>query len=266
MIAVDIPETPLAAAAAELRCRNVPYAVATVIRTFGATAAKPGAKALLTADGSVAEGWIGGGCVRAALAEAAGRSVAAGQPELISISPEEFLQDKGVRAGQTVAGVRFARNGCPSNGSLDIFIEPVLPQPELVVLGASPVAEELRALAPGFHWNLQQSTDAPFDALQPGQRRMIVVATQGKDDAGQLRLAVDSEAEFRAFVGSQRKFDVLSQKLIAKGADAAILADVEAPAGLMIGAATPQEIALSIMARLTQIRRLRQSSDVVADA
>lgn len=232
-----------------------PYAIATVIRTVGATAAKPGARALILADGTISEGWIGGGCVRGAIARAAQSAIADGAPRLISIQPDEDLAAQGLSPGQTHDGRDIARNGCPSKGAMEIFVEPVLPRPELVILGASPVARALETLAAPFGFDIS-TADAAVPLPASNRARMIVVATQGTGDLDALRAALDSDAAYIGFVASRRKFATLSARLTE--ADPAALARVHAPAGLAINAVSPQEIALSILAQIIQIRRSGQ--------
>lgn len=241
----------LAATASELRAREEPFAFATIVRTAGPTAAKPGAKALLNAEGEVLSGWLGGGCTTGAVRRAAKAAIANGAPQLVSVAPEEVLNASGVSPGDTVAGQQFARNGCPSRGSVDIFIEPCLPAPELAILGTSPVAEALVALAPRFHWAL---TAAPSAGADPNAR-VVVVATQGQGDLAALKSALDAGARHIAFVGSGRKFAALAERLTAEGAAPEAVARIKAPAGLDIGAVTPEEIALSILAELVAVRR-----------
>ena len=154
MTPAEILSDELAEAAQSLRARQEPFAFATIVRTAGATAAKPGAKALLSADGTILQGWLGGGCTRSAVKRAALQALKDGTPQLVSVLPEDMLAEKGVAAGDQVEGTTFARNGCPSRGTVDIFIEPCLPTAQLVVLGASPVAQALSALAPQFHWSV----------------------------------------------------------------------------------------------------------------
>src|SRR5712692_9105743 len=125
---------------AEIKARGEPFALATVIRTVAATAAKAGAKAVILPDGTISEGWIGGGCARAAVLKAAREALADGKPRLLSVQPPDALQDQGIPAGEEHGGVRFAKNMCPSEGSMDIFVEPVLPRPQIVICGGSPVA------------------------------------------------------------------------------------------------------------------------------
>jgi xanthine dehydrogenase accessory factor len=262
-----------------LRATGEPFAIATIVRTVDATSAKPGAKAIVLADGTIAEGWIGGGCARSAVGKAGMAAISAGKPQFISLRPEELLAAEGVTAGEEREGVRFARNGCPSKGSMDIFVEPVLPRPRLVVFGAGPVAMALADLAGRF--DLHRVLAAPglgpgmaegvADQVQDGfaleaggaGQRFVVVATQGRGDEAGLRAALASSAGYVAFVGSRRKFAALAARLQADGVDEAALARVKAPAGLDIHAITPEEIALSILAEITMRRRAgeREESD-----
>lgn len=259
MTPAEFTDADIAEVAEDLRARGEAFAIATVIRTLGATAAKPGAKALLNAEGTILQGWIGGGCVRGALAKATKRAMDEGQPQLISLHPQDLLDEKGIEPGDNIDGVKFARNGCPSKGSMDIFVELILPLPQLVIFGDSPVAQALARLAGSFDWSVVTGTPEALAACNG--TRMIVVATQGQNDLACLKAALDGRAQFTAFVGSRKKFAALSEKLIAAGASADDVAAVKAPAGLSIGAVTPEEIALSILAELTQERRRNQRSE-----
>ena len=255
------------AEAERLRAADLPYAVATVVRTLAATSAKPGARALILADGSIIAGWIGGGCARTAVAKAALAAITSGQPQYVSLRPEELLEAEGVAPGEERDGVRFARNGCPSKGSMDIFVEPVLPRPHLVILGAGPVALALADLAGRF--DLHRTLAAPgvndptlaevvqgsFDLAAGVCETYVVVATQGRGDEAALRAALSGTPARVAFVGSRAKFATLSARLAEAGADPRRLAAVAAPAGLDIHAITPEEIALSILAQVVGWRR-----------
>lgn len=262
MTPAELTDVDIAEVAEDLRARGEPFAIATVIRTLGATAAKPGAKALLSADGQILQGWIGGGCVRGALAKATRRAMAENAPQLISLHPQDLLDEKGIAPGDDIDGVKFARNGCPSKGSMDIFVELILPQPQLIIFGEAPVAQSLARLAGQFEWAVKTGApDTPLAPSAPGDVRMIVVATQGKDDLASLKAALGTNAEFTAFVGSRKKFAALSEKLIEAGIPVEKVNTVQAPAGLAIDAVTPDEIALSILAQLTQVRRRNQRVD-----
>ena len=255
---------------ARLRATGRPFAIATVVRTLDATSAKPGAKALILPDGTIAEGWIGGGCARGAVGRAGVAAITTGQPQFISLRPEDLLAAEGVTPGEERDGIRFARNGCPSRGSMDIFVEPVLPRPRLVVFGMGPVALALADLAARFdlHRTLAAPgmVDLPEDAADSLQdsfaldtdaegQRFIVIATQGKGDEAALRAALAAGADYIAFVGSRRKFATLAARLTESSINPQSLQKVRAPAGLNIHAITPEEIALSILAELTLIRR-----------
>lgn len=254
MTPAEILSSDLAEAAQELRAKDQPFAFATIVRTVGATAAKPGAKALLGADGTIIHGWLGGGCTRGAVKRAAIAALQDGAPQLISVAPEELLAEKGVIAGDEVEGMTFARNGCPSKGTVDIFIEPCLPMPQLVVLGASPVAQALNALGPQFHWTNSSVLKADGGGSEHRQE-VVVIATQGQGDLDALKQALSQPRAHIAFVGSARKFATLADKLEAAGFPRAQIDAIKAPAGLNIGAVTPEEIALSILAELVSVRR-----------
>lgn len=252
MTPAELFSPDLAETAQALREKQEPFAFATIVRTAGTTAAKPGAKAIIAADGTFLHGFLGGGCTRGAVKRATLEALQSGEPKLVSVAPEDFLNDIGVSAGAIVEGVLYARNGCPSRGTIDIFIEPCLPVPELTVLGASPVAEALVQIAPQFHWSISRAVKAPATA---GKMNAIVVATQGQGDLDALRDALAQDTRYVAFVGSKKKFAALSQKLAEAGVSQSEIARVSAPAGLDIGAVTPEEIALSILGELISVRR-----------
>jgi xanthine dehydrogenase accessory factor len=256
-----------------LKASGEPFAVATVVRTVALTAAKAGAKALIRSDGTMSAGWIGGGCARAAVVKAAREALADGKPRLVSVQPGDALQELGVQAGQSKEGVEFARNMCPSQGTMDIFVEPVLPKPQLLVCGSSPVAIALADL--GKRLGLAIAVAAPAEdhgkfagadhlvagydlSHLPAAERYVVIATQGRGDEAALAAALAAPARHVAFVGSHRKAEALRQSLAAKGIDASRLAALRCPAGLDIGAVTPEEIALSILAEIVELRRQGQ--------
>jgi xanthine dehydrogenase accessory factor len=247
-----------------------PFAIATVVRTVAATAAKAGAKAVILPDGSMSEGWIGGGCARAAVLKAARDALVDGKPRLVSVQPPDALQDQGVTAGDERAGVHFAKNMCPSQGTMDVFVEPVLPAPQLVVCGASPVAAAIAALgrhlgftvtlcAPAAEQSPVSEADRRIDGYalpvdEPGAR-YVVVSTQGRGDEAALTAALAVDADYVAFVGSRKKAAALKAALAARGVPPERLDRLKAPAGLDLGAITPDEIAISILAEIIALRR-----------
>ena len=144
-----------------------PFALATVVRTVAATAAKAGAKAVILPDGTISEGWIGGGCARAAVLKAAQDALADGRSRLVSVQPPDVLADHGVKPGEEQEGVRFANNMCPSQGTMDIFVEPVLPRPQVVICGSSPVAVAVADLAGGRGFAVTVCAPAAEQARSP---------------------------------------------------------------------------------------------------
>jgi xanthine dehydrogenase accessory factor len=250
-----------------------PFALATVVRTVAATAAKAGAKAVILPDGTISEGWIGGGCARAAVLKAAREALADGKPRLVSVQPPDALQEQGIPAGEERAGVRFAENMCPSQGTMDVFVEPVLPRPQLVVCGASPVALAvaelgrklgfaITACAPGAEQAQFAEADRRIEGYalpveEPGTR-YVVVATQGRGDEAALQAALAADCDYVGFVGSRKKATALKEALAARGVDADRLERLKSPAGLDLGAITPDEIALSILAEIVALRRRSQ--------
>ena len=178
--------------AAQQQANGEAFALATVVRTISVTAAKAGAKALITPDGAIEEGWIGGGCARAAVLKAARQSLLDGRSRLVSIAPQEGLDELGVAPGQERDGVLFAKNSCPSQGTMDIFVEPVLPKPRLLILGASPVAVALAELAPTFGFAVTVAAQpADLDRFGDGPARLEGLAPPPAAGDGRLRRRLD---------------------------------------------------------------------------
>jgi len=255
------------AIADQLRAEGTPFAVATVVRTLASTAAKPGMKALVLGNGDFADGWLGGGCVTAAVKKAAIVAIKTGKATLVCLRPEELLAD--IEDAAEDGMVQVVYNGCPSKGSMDIFVEPVKPQPELLVFGSGPVASALLRISSSFGFTLvlcgeieHAIADRQYASLMemdsaalPDVDRYVVVATQGKGDVATLTAALKMGATYIAFVGSRRKFASFEDKLTNAGVSAKKIATVRSPAGVQINAVTPDEIALSIMAEIIQTRR-----------
>jgi xanthine dehydrogenase accessory factor len=257
----------------DMKAKGEPFALATVVRTVAATAAKAGAKAVIRPDGTMSEGWIGGGCARAAVLKAAREALADGKPRLVSVQPPDALEGQGVAAGEERAGVRFAKNMCPSQGTMDVFVEPVLPRPQLVICGASPVAVAIADLgrrigfavtvcAPATDQGTFPDADRRIEGYalpvdEPGAR-FVVVSTQGRGDEAALQAALAVNADYVAFVGSHKKAEALREALATRGVAPEQLARFKAPAGLDLGAITPDEIALSILAEIVALRRRGQ--------
>jgi xanthine dehydrogenase accessory factor len=268
------PATDVLDLASAMKARGAPFALATVVRTVAATAAKAGAKAVILPDGTITEGWIGGGCARGAVLKAAQEALADGRVRLVSIQPGDLLAELGVAPGEERQGVSFAKNTCPSQGTMDIFVEPMLPRPEIVVCGSSPLALALAEVGGRFGFAMTACAPAAELAAMPAAARRIdgyaaippradgaryiVIATQSRGDEAALSAAMAVETDYVGFVGSRRKVATLRAKVLARGADPARVAAVKGPAGLDLGAITPEEIALSILAEIVSLRRRGQ--------
>lgn len=247
--------------AAQLKAAGTPFALVTVVRAESPTSAKPGAKAVVTANGEIA-GWIGGGCAQPVVIKVVKQVLQDGQARLIRISPDrgEVIEE----------GIMDFNMSCHSGGTLDIFVDPVVARPALFIIGASPAAQALCGLArqvgfavtaafPGTDRELFPEAAKVidnFDALAAaGTPNFVVVATQGKRDEEGLEAALATGANYIAFVASERKAGKLKQYLNERGHDAARIAAIMSPAGVEIGAVTPEEIALSVLAGVVQARR-----------
>ena len=210
------------------RSTGEPFALATVVRTVAATAAKAGAKAVILPDGTISEGWIGGGCARAAVLKAAQDALADGRSRLVSVQPPDVLADRGVKPGEEQEGVRFANNMCPSQGTMDIFVEPVLPRPQVVICGSSPVAVAVADLArrtgfavivcaPAAEQGAFGDADRRIEGyalpVEDAGARYVVVSTQGRGDEAALLAALAVDADYVAFVGSRKKAEALKATL-----------------------------------------------------
>jgi xanthine dehydrogenase accessory factor len=145
--------------AKRLKAANRPYVMATVVRTEDATSAKAGAKAVIDNDGEIT-GWIGGGCAQPAVCKAAQQAINDGRARLIRVRPGE--------PDNQTPGIEEYQAHCHSGGTLDIFIEPVLSQPSLVVLGASPVGRVLARLAQEVGYDVTAACRQEDAALYQG--------------------------------------------------------------------------------------------------
>jgi len=248
--------------AAELRSRGESFAVAVVVRFEAPISGKPGDKAIVYPDGRI-WGWIGGGCSQPAVVKEALKALSEGTPRLVRITPSPA-------AGSEPGVVDYSMT-CHSGGSLDIYIEPVLPRPHLVILGRSLVAQTLASLAKTIHFMVSviapgasresfPTADAIYEMPDLGPisiapQTYLVVSTQGEYDEEALEQALSVEAPYVAFVASQPKRDKIFEYLREKGVLAERLNRLHAPAGLPIGAVSPEEIAVSILAEIVQVAR-----------
>jgi xanthine dehydrogenase accessory factor len=241
----------------ELLAKGEPFAIATVVRYEAPISGKPGNKAIIRADGKL-WGWIGGGCSQPVVVKEALKALADGQPRLVRISPSSSPED----------GIIHYTMTCHSGGTLDIFIEPVLPKLHVLILGRSPVAQTLAKLAKIVGYEVSVAapgadpetfpdadlvqTNFDLDRLQIKPYTFIVVSTQGESDEEALEAALQTVSRHVAFVASKIKAGKVSAYLKEQGVAADRLAQLRAPAGIDIHASSPEEIAISILAEIIQ--------------
>ena len=225
---------------AELRARDEPFVLATVVAYKSPQSAKPGSRAIVRADGSIS-GWVGGGCVQPIVLREAQEVLKTGHPKLLSISPDTKDDDW--------TGVKSYRMTCEGGGSLEIYLEPFLPKPELLIVGRSPVAETLARLGEMLDFKVIT------DPSQINESTYVVVATMGNGDEEGLLAVIGSKPRYLGLVASEQKSQALFGYLREVGITDEQISLIKCPAGLALGAETMPEIALSVMAEITQIRR-----------
>jgi xanthine dehydrogenase accessory factor len=232
-------------------------AVATVVAVDGSVSADPGAKAIFAPDGRLLAGWIGGGCAQARVGEVAQEAMLAGKSQLLALD----LRDE-------VLGV-----GMPCGGAMTVFIDPILPPPMLWLLGSGRLAEALcaqaaqvdfavtvldpRAEAAQFPAAWAVVGDDPAYAALAGATAgdYVVIATQHKGDHLALRQVLARPVAYVGLIASRYRARLVQADLQQSGLSPALWAKVHAPAGLDLGARTPQEIALAVVAELVAQRR-----------
>lgn len=248
--------------AATLSRAGEPFVLATVVAREAPQSARAGAHAIVHADGRV-EGWVGGGCVRPTLVREALEALDDKRPRLLRLNPAASPDPR--------PDVRVYPMVCQGEGAVDVYLEPVLPAPVLAVLGSTPVAAALARLAPAIGLQAVALDPTAFPAGDGGLRqlrdrleascggerqRFLVVATMGDGDEEALEASVaDAAAAYIGLVASPKKAESLFAYLRARGVEATAIARVKAPAGLDLGAVTPDEIALSIAAEIVSLRR-----------
>jgi xanthine dehydrogenase accessory factor len=233
--------------AQELTRARKPFVLATVVWCERPTSAKPGAQALIQEDGQIT-GWIGGSCAQPVVIREAQRVLhEGGDAYLLRLG----AQDTGIVRND----VRVFPMTCTSGGVLDIYIEPHLPLPQLVLVGDSPVIVALSKLASVLDFAVIQLNSPDLTQIEINERTFIVVATHGQYDEDALEHALSSSASYVGMVASRRRADECRNYLRTSGIPEKQLARLQAPAGVNIGAVTPEEIAASILAELVRVRR-----------
>jgi xanthine dehydrogenase accessory factor len=232
--------------AAALAEQGEAFALATVVWRQAPSSGQQGSRAIVTASGDV-QGWIGGACAEPVVIREAQRAIADGQPRLLLLgTPDQF---GAVPEGMTVVPI-----ACQSDGALEVFVEPVLSSPRLVVVGRSPMAHTLCELARAVGWRSDLIDAADFDSDDVDGRTVVVVATQGHGDEDALERAVAAVPAYVGLVASRDKGEAILGYLADRGVPQEVLDRVRVPAGLDLGHTAHREIAVAILAELVQLR------------
>lgn len=235
--------------AQRLAAERSQFVVATVVRVQRPASVKPGAVGLVLADGTI-EGFIGGVCAQHSVRLHSLEALESGMPLLLRIlpdGPDEVTREEGLIT---------VTNPCLSGGAIELFLEPVLPAPRVLIAGGSPIVAELRRLGAAVGLEIVAAEDIPDGTLRPEAGDLaLVVAAHGTDEIATLRAGLEAGVRYVGLVASRRRGAAVVDELRAEGVADELLARLETPAGLDIGARTPAEVALSIVARIVELRR-----------
>ncbi len=264
--------------AAQLRADRTPFVMATVVASYPPQSVRPGAKAIVRADGTI-DGWVGGGCVQPVVRQESADALADGRPRLVRMN-----------AGEGTAGGDPTRHGdvreypmtCQGEGGIEIYLEPVLAAPRLVLLGHTPVVQSLARLGAELGFEVVVGSAAVLaDLFPPGVRvttevsdalagadatTFVVVGTMGAGDEAALAAAAASDAPYIGLVASRKKARYLIDYVRAEGVPAERLERVKFPAGLDLGGMSASEIALSVLAEIVQRRYAKPNASAPAGA
>jgi xanthine dehydrogenase accessory factor len=233
--------------AAELTRRGDAFALATVVWRQGPSSGQQGSRAIITPSGEL-HGWIGGACAEPVVVREAREVISTGEARLLLLgTPDQF--GAAVPDGMTVVPI-----SCQSEGALEVYIEPVLPVPHLVVVGRSPMAETLASLGRDLGWRTELVAGPDLSAAAASERSMVVIATQGHGDEDAVQAALAVRPAYLGLVGSRRRGAAVLGYLADRGLPADQLGRVRVPAGLDLGHTSHREIAVAILAELVQLR------------
>ena len=266
-------ELKLKQRADDLYAQGEAFVIATVVRVEKPTSAQPGNVAIVLEDGTI-EGFVGGVCAQHSVRLYSLRALERSEPVLLRILPDAEARAAAEASAQTLRvsrpieptagrevdseeGAVTVQNPCLSGGSIEVFLEPFLPAPRVVVAGESPIAMALHRLGPEV--GLQVVATAVHGdpaAVRPRHTDLaLVVAAHGRDEVDVLRAGLEAGIEYVGLVASHKRGDAVIEELRQLGVADELLTDIDYPAGLDIGARSPSEIALSILARIVEVRR-----------
>lgn len=233
--------------AAQMSERGEEFALATVVWRQAPSSGQTGSRAIITASGEI-HGWIGGACAEPAVLRVAREVIAERRSRLLLLGSAGQFGD-AVPEGMAVVPI-----SCQSEGALEVFVEPVIPTPHLVIVGRSPMAQTLADLAGALDWRIDLRDAAQFSAAEVRATSMVVVATQGHGDEDAIESALAAAPAFVGLVASRKRGEAVLGYLADRGVPANQLERVRVPVGLDLGATSHREIAVAILAELVQLR------------
>ena len=232
--------------ASELARQGVEFALATVVWRQAPSSGHQGARAIITADGHL-HGWIGGACAEPVVIREAQRVIEEREPRLILLgTPDQF--------GQLPEGMMFVQMSCQSEGALELYIEPVLASPHLVVVGHSPMATTLVDLATVLGWRADLFEAADFTTADVSSASVVIIATQGHGDEEAVEQAVAGRPAFVGLVASRKRGEAVLGYLADRGVSKELLDEVRVPVGFDLGHTSHPEIAVAVLAELVELR------------
>ncbi len=245
--------------AQELSAQGAPFVTATVVRVQRPTSVEPGSVALVQADGTI-DGFVGGVCAEHSVRLFSLKAIESGEALLLRILPDEPERSEGEEAdGEEVLGEEGAvtvQNPCLSGGAIEVFLEPVLPSPRVLVAGDTPIVGALQCLGPELGLEIVTMADGADSIPElAGGDLALVVAAHGHDELAILRAGLELGLPYVGLVASHKRGAAVVAELRADGVTADLLDALDTPAGIPIGARSPAEIALAILARIVAVRR-----------
>ena len=240
----------------DLKSKGEPFAIATVVDTYGSVSAKTSSKAVIDSEGRVVAGWVGGGCAESSTCEQALECMETNETAIMDID----LDDEMLGAGM------------PCGGGMKVYVEPVLPEPALWIMGHGRVAESLCIMGDllgyqvivndiGADWNKFPNAtqiikdDLDYEQLNPKPTDYVVIATQHKGDHESIKKALECDSQYIALIASRKRSRLVLDFLREEQFSEEQISRVVAPSGLDLGPRTPEEIALCILSEITQLRR-----------
>ena len=243
-----------------LRAEGSPFVVATVVRARRPASVEPGTAGLVLEDGTI-EGFIGGVCAQHSVRLYSLTALESGAPLLLRIDPH------GPEEAASEEGLVTVRNTCLSGGAIEVFLEPVLPAPRVLVAGDSPIAAALTTIGAEVGLDVVASHDVKDAVVTPAPADLaLVVASHGQDEIAILRAGLEAGVRYVGLVASPKRGAAVVEELRAAGVAEELLGRLDTPAGIDIGARTPPEVALTIVARIVAVRRSEARGDAPATA